>query len=178
MSVVGVRRGVRREGPTANSARANVMDEIEVEYFSGAASKTHTAWRTSFRSLTGSTPRWGSPPIPRWAQGRSPMRPGCCCTRSTSRYVRIASPAAKSQFKRGMNSHPIQRPPIRRSPHTLNPHLTRSPPVRATPRSPSGTRSNAPSGTRGTHSVPWANWTRCVCTSAASKMRIRTGTTW
>ena len=63
-------------------------------------------------------------------------------------------PAAKSQFKREMNSHPIQRPPIRRSPHTLNPHLTRSPPVRATPRSPSGTHSNAPSGTRGTHSVP------------------------
>ena len=162
MSVVGVRRGVRREGqsncrrPTANSARADVMNEIEVEYFSGAASKT-TAWRTSFRSLTGSTPRWGSPPIPRWAQGRSPMRPGCCCTRSTSRYARNASPAAKSQFKRGVNSHPIQRPPIRRSPHTLNPHLTRSPRVRATPRSPSGTRSNAPSGTRGTHSVHWAN---------------------
>ena len=48
MSVVGVRRGVRREGPiqlsaaNANSARANVMNEIEVEYFSGAASKTHS----------------------------------------------------------------------------------------------------------------------------------------
>ena len=37
MSVVGVRRGVRREGPiqlsaaNANSARADVMNEIEVE---------------------------------------------------------------------------------------------------------------------------------------------------
>ena len=163
MSVVGVRRGVRREGPiqlsaaNANSARALVMNEIEVESctsISRARPPRHTAWRTSFRSLTGSTPRWGSPPIPRWGPGRSPMRPGCCCTRSTSRYARIASPAAKSQFKRGMNSHPIQRPPIRRSPHTLNPHLTRSPRVRATPRSPSGTHSNAPSGTRGTHSVP------------------------